>query len=125
MARVLLYQHVPESFRRDLDLLGHETMTVRYMGWGGIENGELLRRADLEFDALVTNDLEFRDAPGHQAAVRACARLGVVLVRPHPFRLEALRLLATAIDREIRSLSPGRLREVPEARPLRRPGERG
>ena len=31
-------------------------MTVQEMGWNGIKNGSLLRRAQLEFDALITID---------------------------------------------------------------------
>lgn len=40
-----------------LELPGHEVFTTAYMGWGGIENEELLRRAAAAgFDVLVTND---------------------------------------------------------------------
>jgi hypothetical protein len=31
-------------------------MTVPRMGWASIRNGELLKRAELEFDVLVTSD---------------------------------------------------------------------
>jgi hypothetical protein len=40
-----------------LELPGHDIFTAAYMGWGGVENGELLRRAAAAgFDAVLTND---------------------------------------------------------------------
>ena len=39
------------------DIVGHEVSTVQQMGWAGIQNGELLRRAAAAaFDAFVTGD---------------------------------------------------------------------
>jgi hypothetical protein len=39
------------------ELPGHEVFTTSYMGWTGIGNGELLRRAATAgFDVLITND---------------------------------------------------------------------
>jgi hypothetical protein len=35
---------------------GHEVVHVEELGWKGITNGELLRRASGEFDILVTGD---------------------------------------------------------------------
>ena len=34
----------------------HEVMTVPQVGWAGIKNGELLSRAQSQFDAFVTVD---------------------------------------------------------------------
>jgi predicted nuclease of predicted toxin-antitoxin system len=36
--------------------LHHEVQTVRGMGWGGITNGELMARAQRDFDVFVTVD---------------------------------------------------------------------
>ncbi|HEX8325636.1 MAG TPA: DUF5615 family PIN-like protein [Tepidisphaeraceae bacterium] len=53
--KLLLDECVDEHFRNHVP--GHEVFTVRYMGWSGIKNGELLRVAAAEgFDALVTTD---------------------------------------------------------------------
>jgi hypothetical protein len=53
--KVLLDENLPHQMR--LELPGHDVFTAAYMGWGGVENGELLRRAAAAgFDALVTND---------------------------------------------------------------------
>lgn len=58
--RVLLDECVPRQLR--MDLLGHEVGTVAGKGWSGVKNGELLRRAQSEFDVLLTTDrgMEFQ-----------------------------------------------------------------
>jgi hypothetical protein len=38
------------------EIQGHEVATVPQSGWAGIQNGELLRRAQEKFDAFVTVD---------------------------------------------------------------------
>jgi hypothetical protein len=52
--KLLLDENLPHQMR--LELPGHDVFTAAYMGWAGIENGELLRQAAAGFDALVTND---------------------------------------------------------------------
>jgi predicted nuclease of predicted toxin-antitoxin system len=37
-------------------LVGHECTTSQREGWGGIQNGELLARAEGKFDLFVTSD---------------------------------------------------------------------
>ena len=48
--RVLFDECVPRALRNDLP--GHEVKTVAELGWAGVKNGELLRRAAAEFDLL-------------------------------------------------------------------------
>lgn len=47
-----------ECVVRDLktDLVGHDVSTVIEAGFGGLENGELLRLAAAEYDVLITVD---------------------------------------------------------------------
>lgn len=53
--KLLLDENLPHQMR--LELPGHEVVTTAYMKWGGVENGELLRRAAAAgFDAILTND---------------------------------------------------------------------
>jgi hypothetical protein len=53
--KLLLDENLPHDLRHHLP--GHDVFTVRYMGWSGISNGELLRRAaDDGFDAMLTLD---------------------------------------------------------------------
>lgn len=53
--RVLLDEDLPHQLRKHLS--GHDVMTAGYMGWNGIKNGELLRRAEaVDIEVLVTGD---------------------------------------------------------------------
>ncbi len=53
--KVLLDENLDHSLRM---LLGHhEVVTVAYMGWAGLKNGELLRTAEKHgIDVLLTGD---------------------------------------------------------------------
>jgi len=41
-------------------LSGHICSTVQGKGWGGIKNGDLLERAEAEFDLFITTDQNIR-----------------------------------------------------------------
>lgn len=52
--KVLLDECLPRKLKLDVD--GEVVKTVPEMGWAGIENGELLRLAEAEFDVFLTRD---------------------------------------------------------------------
>lgn len=53
--KLLLDENLPHRLRPLL--IGHEVFTVAFMGWKGIENGELLSLANAHgFDAVITKD---------------------------------------------------------------------
>lgn len=53
--KVLLDENLPHRLRHKLG--SHEAFTVRYMGWAGLKNGELLKAAEQAgFEAFVTGD---------------------------------------------------------------------
>ena len=52
--RILLDEFMPEPMKQALGK--HESQTVRDCGWGGIRNGELLDRAEGDFDLFITAD---------------------------------------------------------------------
>jgi hypothetical protein len=52
--RVLLDENLPHDLVAVLS--GHAVSTVQGMGWAGVANGELLRRASGHFDGFVTMD---------------------------------------------------------------------
>ncbi|AQG80950.1 DUF5615 family PIN-like protein [Spirosoma montaniterrae] len=55
--KVLLDENIDIRFRNAFDNTGHEVFTVRYMGWNGIKNGQLLRLMQQEaFDVLIAVD---------------------------------------------------------------------
>jgi len=56
--KILLDESVPRILKLRLPRLN--ISTVQEMGWAGIRNGELLRRAEAHFDVLVTADQNLR-----------------------------------------------------------------
>src|SRR4029077_3330472 len=52
--RLLLDEHLPIGLAAEFP--GHAVHTVSGRGWTGIKNGELLRRMNGQYDALVTMD---------------------------------------------------------------------
>jgi hypothetical protein len=52
--KVLLDECVPWPMHKLL--ADHACTTAQLRGWGGIQNGELLRRAEGEFDLFITSD---------------------------------------------------------------------
>jgi hypothetical protein len=98
--KLLLDENLPHQMR--LELPGHDVFTAAYMGWGGVENGELLRRAAADgFDALVTNDrgLEYQQN-------LATLPLAVVVVLAPANTVEALRPAFPALLTALAGLQP-------------------
>jgi hypothetical protein len=56
--RILFDQGTPAPLRRTLT--GHFISTADEKGWSELDNGALLRAAEVEFDALVTTDQNLR-----------------------------------------------------------------
>ena len=53
--KVLLDENLPHRLRNHLG--SHDVFTVRYQGWSGLKNGELLRAAENDgFDVFLTGD---------------------------------------------------------------------
>jgi predicted nuclease of predicted toxin-antitoxin system len=52
--RVLLDENIPVQLKRDLT--GHEVVSLKDVGWQGIDNGALLRRVEGRYDVLLTAD---------------------------------------------------------------------
>lgn len=104
--RVLLDEQLPRQLAPLL--VGHEVQTVPQVGWAGLTNGELLKRAKAAgFEVLLTADqnLEF------QQNLRQSG-LGVVLIRAASNVLEDLQPLIPSILRGIGRAHPGRVVHV-------------
>lgn len=56
--KILLDECVPWPMHRLLS--GHACSTVQDLGWGGIKNGDLLQRAEGDFDLFLTADQNIR-----------------------------------------------------------------
>lgn len=107
--RVLLDENLPRALASELK--GHRVRTVRAMGWSGTKNGELLRRADGRFDALLTMDRGFE----HQQNLGALG-VRVVIIRASSSRLVHLKPLVGEILKTLEALPPGEWCELGESR---------
>ena len=103
--RVLLDENLPVDLATTLR--GHDVETVIGLGWEGVQNGELLRRAAGLFDAFVTMDqnIEFQQAIARQS-------LGVVLVHARSNRMFHLLPLVPVILKVLEGLKPGEVKRV-------------
>jgi hypothetical protein len=53
--KILLDENIPERFRHELN--DFDTYTVRYLGWKGLQNGQLLQRMIAsDLNVLITFD---------------------------------------------------------------------
>lgn len=70
------------------EILGHDVKTVPEAGWAALKNGDLLGRAEHEFDAFVTVD---RNLPFQQDLSRFS--IAVIVLRVPSNRLSDVRAL--------------------------------
>ena len=90
--RVLLDENLPHQLR-ELFENNIEVVTVRYRGWQGKENGELLRIAANEFDAFITMD---QGIP-HQQNLSEI-KIGIILLEAESNRFEDLAPLISKVN---------------------------
>ena len=102
MRRVLFDENLPGRLKRDLP--GFEILTVGEVGWNGVKNGELLRRAAAEFDCFLTAD---RSIP-HQQTLFGL-ELGVVVLRLGTTKLDDLSRFAAQIADALSSVEYGQV----------------
>ena len=94
MRRVLFDENLPRLLRRSLPEF--QVRTVQEEGWGAFRNGELLRRAQGNFDVLLTADRRMQ----YQQKLDAYGIGVVVLITPRlqlPVLERALDLLRQAL----------------------------
>jgi hypothetical protein len=60
--RVLLDENVPVDILPVLRNSGTDAESVNLLGWKGIQNGDLIVRARVQFDLLLTRDKDFDEA---------------------------------------------------------------
>jgi predicted nuclease of predicted toxin-antitoxin system len=84
-----------------------EVATVVELGWGGLEDREMLREAEQAFDALVTMD---RGIP-HQQNLRDLA-LGIVLIRAYSNRRADVAPLIPQVNVALRTVQAGEVISV-------------
>jgi hypothetical protein len=79
------------------------------MGWTGIKNGELLRRAEEQFDVFVTADQKLR----HQQNLSG--RTLAIIVRPTN-QVRAVISMLPVIENALKVAQPGTLIEIPQSK---------
>ena len=99
--RVLLDEGVPERLRSEFST-AFAVETVRYRGWRGMRNGDLLRAAEAAFDVLVTVDKRLR----YQQNVSAHA-IAVVVLDADGTKFSDLLPLVPATEAALRQVKPG------------------
>ena len=103
--RILLDENFPIGFAKLLP--GHNIATVHGLGWSGIKNGELLRRACYVCEVFVTLDrnLEF------QQNIKVLP-FGVVVVRTRSSRVVDLIPYISSILEAAGRVVPGQVERV-------------
>jgi predicted nuclease of predicted toxin-antitoxin system len=98
--RVLFDENMPRQLRRDLPEF--IIRTVQEEGWAGLENGNLLGRAAISFDVLLTADKRMR----YQQNVSQFA-IGIVVIETVDTRLRNLRRFIPQLREAIRNVAAG------------------
>lgn len=102
LMRVLLDESVPWALRHYLP--NHEVRTVKYMGWDGKTNGELLELARGGFDVLITVD---QSLPYQQNITERDVAVVVLAARTNG--IHDLRLLVPDLLRNLDFLKRGQV----------------
>jgi predicted nuclease of predicted toxin-antitoxin system len=92
--KILLDECVPWPMHRLLT--GHACSSVQDFGWGGIKNGDLLQRAEGEFDLFITSDQNLRyqqNLTGRRIAILELSTNDISRIQA------ASSLIETAIDK--------------------------
>jgi len=98
---ILLDENIPRKLKHRLTS-NHEVFTVQEKGWSGVQNGDLLSRAELEFDVFLTLDrnLEYQqDLKGK--------RLSVLVLKARSSTYRYLQSLVPDILKALEKVDPG------------------
>ena len=102
--KILLDESVPRLLKLRLPHL--DISTVQELGWAGVRNGELLRRAEEQFDIFVTADQNLR----YQQNLSG--RTIAILVLPSN-QVPLVAQLVPAIEALLTTIQPGAVVDVP------------
>ncbi len=103
--RILLDENLPVDL--GTELTDHEVSTVTSLGWQGIKYSDLLRRAQGQFELLITMDrnLEFQQNV-------AAFRVGILALEAPSNRMADLHPLVPAILAALKTARLGELRRI-------------
>jgi hypothetical protein len=103
--KLLLDECVVRDLKRDL--AGHETSTVVEAGFGGLENGQLLRAAAGKYEVLITVD---RNLPFQQNI--DSLQIAVIILTSKGITYADLKPLVPKILNQLRTIRPGQIYRV-------------
>jgi hypothetical protein len=103
--KLLLDECVVHDLKRDL--VGHDVSTVVEAGFGGLENGELLRAASGTFDVLITVD---RNLPFQQNL--GSLEIAVIILIARGINYPDLKPLVPQVLTALPNIKPGEFLRV-------------
>jgi hypothetical protein len=103
--RVLLDENLPHDLIAALST--HQVSTVQGMGWAGVENGDLLRRAAGQTDAFITMDRRLQREQN-----LSVLPFGVVLIVARSNRVQELLPLVPDVLAALDRIQAGMLEQV-------------
>ncbi len=101
--KLLLDECVPRPLRTLLG--GHDRTTAQRQGWGGITNGDLIRRAEAAFDLFVTTDQNI----GYQQNL-AGRRISILILSSNDWR--RIRAAGPEIFSAVSVMKPGAFQQL-------------
>jgi len=103
--RVLLDENLPHDVVPAIT--GHEVLTVQGIGWAGLKNGDLLRKAQGHSEAFITMDvnLEFQQR-------LTGLPFGVVVIHARSNRVADLLPVMPLVLAGLQDLAPGMVRHI-------------
>jgi len=103
--KLLLDECVTRDLKRDL--VGHDVSTVVEAGFGGLENGALLRAASKYFDVLITVD---RNLPFQQNI--SSLRIGILILVGTGITYADLQPLVPQLLERLPLVQPGEVHRI-------------
>ena len=106
--KVLLDECAPRKLKSFLVTRGHYCRTVQEEGWSGLQNGDLLARAEPAFDVLVSIDKGLQ----YQQNLSG-SRMAIVIIRARTNRLVDLEPHFPACAQALMTIQAGQVVEIP------------
>jgi len=103
---ILLDENIPRKLKYRLTF-NHEVFTVQEKGWSGVQNGDLLSRAELEFDVFLTLDRNLE----YQQELKG-KRLSVLVLKARSSTYRCLLPLVPDILKALEKVDPGTIIHV-------------
>jgi predicted nuclease of predicted toxin-antitoxin system len=102
--KIILDECTPLILKRLLS--GFDIVTVQELGWTGVKNGELLARAEEQFDVLVTTDKNLR----YQQNLSSRK---IAIIELPTNQVPTVAELASAVQEALATIAPGDFVEIP------------